>query len=161
MNCEAAQKRLSLALDGEIRPGDRAELERHLAGCPHCRAARDAWAESARLLRASVALAPPAEVMWNDVRRAIHAAEPVAEARPGLLWRLRWAGASIAAVVVAFAGLTVLRHPGAVAAASAPAVEWAETGLPGANTMVMEDPETGAVVIWVMTGDNGNGARGT
>lgn len=160
MNCETAEQLVSRAMDGEVDAAERAALDHHLSACAACRARAALWAEAGRMLREESVAAPPAEVMWNDVRRAIRQGAPALRDEPGLLWRLRWAGASIAAVVVLLAGLVALRPHGAMA--SAPAVEWAETGLPGANTMVMENEETGAIVIWVMTAEGGpNGAAGT
>jgi len=42
MRCGRAQKLLTAAVDGELSPGRRAALDRHLAGCPVCRAERAA-----------------------------------------------------------------------------------------------------------------------
>src|SRR5947199_243937 len=42
MRCEQAHALISARLDDEIEPADRARLERHLAGCPACRAAAEA-----------------------------------------------------------------------------------------------------------------------
>jgi len=42
-----------------------------------------------------------------------------------------------------------------LAHAPASAVEWVETGLPKASTMVYEDQESGMVVIWVVEQNGG------
>jgi len=42
MRCGRAQKLLTAAVDGELTPGRRAALDRHLAGCGACRAERAA-----------------------------------------------------------------------------------------------------------------------
>lgn len=34
--CREAVSLMAAYLDGALAPGDRARLERHLAGCPHC-----------------------------------------------------------------------------------------------------------------------------
>src|SRR3954447_13401138 len=51
MNCERAVPLISMRLDGEIPAADRDRLDRHLAGCPDCRATAEAFAGQDRELR--------------------------------------------------------------------------------------------------------------
>lgn len=162
MKCQQAQEWMSRAMDGELADADRAELDRHVVGCPECRAAQAAWRQAGELLRAEAVEIPPAEVMWHDVRRAIRTAraEPVPEVSG---WRLKWAFAAVGAVLVAL-GLwgswpaAGPRGAALVAVPAEPVVEWAEAELPGSSTMVYEDAEHDTVVIWLMTAENGGGA---
>ncbi len=71
MNCDEARARLSAFIDGELPPAEAAALERHLAGCPSCRAEE----ADLRRLRVEVArhLAPP-EVdgeEWGEMARTV------------------------------------------------------------------------------------------
>lgn len=159
MKCRKAQQWLSQALDGELDAARKTRLNEHLAICPACRSVQAAWQDATARLRADSMAVPSAEVMWADVRRAIHQAqlEPVPAWTQG---RLRWAAAVVGLVLLGLgvwgtlqpAGLDQVAR-GAVAAE--PVVEWAEAELPGASTLVYEDAETDTVVIWLMTADAG------
>lgn len=166
MKCQQAQEWMSRAMDGELPAADQALLDRHVAGCPECRAAQAAWRQAGERLRAEPVVIPPAEVMWNDVRRAIRSAgaEPAPEVSG---WRLKWAFAGVGAALLGL-GLwgawqaAAPRGAGVASVPAEPAVEWAEAELPGASTMVYEDAEHDTVVIWLMTAENGGGApKGT
>lgn len=51
MTCENALEAISAALDGELSPAQRAELDAHLASCPACAALFEELAGHSRLLR--------------------------------------------------------------------------------------------------------------
>mgnify|MGYP001304206446 CR=1 FL=1 len=159
MNCRQGEKLLMRALDGELPAEERNALEAHLQTCAACRATEQTWREAGRRLRSESVPTPPAEVMWADVRRAIHQQAPVAGPAPSLLgWRLGWATAIVGALFVGVLGLGTwrLNRPEApeALALSPPQVEWAEGELPGSSTMVYEDEESGVAVIWLLTAEN-------
>lgn len=160
MNCNQAERALTRALDGELPAAERAGLDEHLRACPACRDAEAAWRAAGDLLRAQQVPAPPAEVMWADVQRAIRQAEAQPESVGPLLgWRLGWATAIVMAMFVGMVGVATWRQRAgagerALAAAPAPQVEWAEAEMPGASTMVYEDEESGLAVIWLLSAEN-------
>lgn len=103
MNCGYGEK-LILYLYGEAAEGQRAEVEKHLAGCPACRG------ELAALRAAGAGLAaraeePPAYALANIMR----AARGAAQGRRGFSFRwgealLSGALASVMAFMFAFSG---------------------------------------------------------
>ncbi|MBP7829852.1 MAG: zf-HC2 domain-containing protein [Kiritimatiellae bacterium] len=164
MNCHKARKWISLDMDGELSVGRKEKLYNHIRRCGSCNEVRDRWLSLGDHLRARVgAPVQTAEAAWADVRRAIRL-EKEDEAKglvlgPGL--SLRWAAAALSVLVVAAAVVVGLRFRAgegaapALARAPASAVEWVETGLPEASTMVYEDQESGLVVIWVQEQNGG------
>ena len=56
--CERAAQWISLELDDELEPLERAALDRHLGRCPACAAARAAVGSFTALMRAAPALGP-------------------------------------------------------------------------------------------------------
>lgn len=162
MNCARARKALSRRLDGELEPALRARLDEHLAGCAACRETDAAWREAGRLLREEPVRAPPAEVMWADVRRAIRQLPAREETPvPFIGWRLHGAAAIVGALFVMVAAVGLLRLSRGtteISAQAAPAVEWVESDVADASTMVYEDAEDGVVVIWLMTAEHGGEA---
>lgn len=168
MNCHEAEELLMRALDGELPAGERRALDAHVQGCPACREAEQAWRQAGDLLRAQRVPAPPAEVMWADVRRAIRLQDAQPEGGPLLGWRMGWATAIVAAVFVGWIGFATWRAQRIgearqlAEAASGPQVEWADAEMPGSSTMVYEDEESGVAVIWLLTAENGaEGPAGT
>jgi len=81
---------LSAYLDGELGPGERSEVDTHLAACASCRAELDGTATARTALRSLPVLEPPAHLLPEP-------AEPAA--RRGLRWRLAWATAAVVAVL--------------------------------------------------------------
>lgn len=63
MGCDRYREALSARLDGEDDPTERTAVDRHLAGCPDCRAWLDAAAEVTRLARTSALAAPAPRVV--------------------------------------------------------------------------------------------------
>jgi predicted anti-sigma-YlaC factor YlaD len=57
VGCDRYREALSARLDGEDDPTERTAVDRHLAGCPDCRAWLDAAAEVTRLARTSAVAA--------------------------------------------------------------------------------------------------------
>ncbi len=71
MTCDRTRARLSAFVDGELPPGEAAEVREHLASCPSCRAEE---AELLRLRRELARhLAPPAvgEEEWGEMARTV------------------------------------------------------------------------------------------
>lgn len=155
MKCKTAEKWLSMSLDGELTPARQDRLNEHLATCERCRALKAQWERAGMLMRRQVPAAVTAEHMAVDVLRASRT-QPSKRQVPLVPFVFRhpvWAGA-VAAVLL----LAVLAVPHAFRQAPALArmeqgateVEWVETDLPGAMSMVYEDQDTGLTVIWVI-----------
>ncbi|MCB1070428.1 MAG: hypothetical protein KDL31_08730 [Kiritimatiellae bacterium] len=164
MNTKAMDKLLSGALDGELTPGPRAQVEQWLANHPDAVAQQEQWARVGDLLREP--LNPPdPELEWQAIRRTIRSQAPAADAvvaeTPVFSWRMAWAAAMLGLVSLGLyliAGFQL--HQGTLMAhgqSGAPAeVEWAESGVPGATMMIFADQETGMTVIWMDVEQNGN-----
>ena len=168
MNCRKARRWISLEMDGELSERRREPLYNHIRRCGSCNAVRDRWLTLGDLLRSRVrAPSQTAEAAWADVRRAIHLEKDGERQVSAPLFglSLRWAAVMVSVLVVGAAlGLGVWFRSGRalpiIAHAPAAAVEWVETGLPKASTMVYEDQESGMVVIWVLE-QNGGAHVGT
>ena len=165
MNRELAMTYISRAMDGELPERQRQALEDYLRQHPADAELRESWAAIGNLLREESALAPSPdpEAAWVDIRRAIRTApaEAAAERAP---WFVRWAVplAAAALVVIAVgirARMDTRGAPVQVARVAAPPatgaskVDWVESGLPDASTMVYEDDATGVTVVWLMVPD--------
>ena len=160
MNRELAETYISRAMDGELPERQRAELETWLAAHPEDRELADVWRGVGDLARSSAAAlpVPDEEVAWQDIRRAIRQEEHVGEPEPTRFfqWRLSW-GIAMVALVLVTVGAWGIRHtqPAAadVASAAPAKIEWADTEVPGASTMVYQDEDTGLAVVWVIDGE--------
>ena len=88
MRCGRAQMLLTAAVDGELSPGRRAALDRHLAGCLVCRAERAATQTVLDALDAlPMAPAVPAALEQATLRRVRVLAAEEAERRGTSGWR--------------------------------------------------------------------------
>ncbi len=163
MNPEKAARWLSMALDNELPEARRTQLERYLEQHPELVQLRQQWQQLGEHCRRT-APAPdqtPAAA-WQDVQRALRQQNAPREAHATILpLRPRWGWLAAAAAVLIMAGVWGwnLRSPSLdlrpIALADRTQVEWVETDLPDAMSMVYEDSTTGLTVIWVMTSDNG------
>ncbi len=92
---------------------ERASFDKHLAGCPACRAEVDSLREAAAALADDVAVAPPAELrslVLTDIAR-VRPLPPVAPVG-GPIVRRKWFPALVAAAVIALVGIGgVVWHP--------------------------------------------------
>lgn len=155
MNSRKAEYWLSLAMDGELSPRRQAKLNAYLTLHPELEQLRRDWEEAGQRLRQIPVVTPqtPAAA-WQDVQRAIRMETPAVSAAP--IHRWGWAGAVLAGILVlAGAGLLLIGSPsgqvlGPIALADRTQVEWIETDVPDAMSMVFEDASTGLTVIWVM-----------
>ncbi len=160
MKQEKWEELLSRSIDGDVSRDEQAALDAELARNADLRTLRDAYLDAGRMLRELPVIgAPTPEVMWSDVQRELRKqrAEEAGEA-PVFAWRLRWAGAIVAAVLLGVTAIYVLqqRHAAAVASVSekgGATVEFVEASDPNSSTMVYEDAETGWTVIWVASTD--------
>lgn len=60
--CASGVDRLMEYLEGMLPPGERAALDRHVAGCPRCAAFVASYLETPRILRDACATALPPQV---------------------------------------------------------------------------------------------------
>jgi hypothetical protein len=114
-----------------------------------------AWDQIGSRLRSQPVPTPPADVMWQDVRRAIRAAQ--AQQTEPWLARFPWEWVTAAATAALVLGIVIVgvRLFVPAQAQAVPRVEWVEAALPGAGAMVYEDTASGAVVIWLVAPENG------
>lgn len=169
MNRKKAEQWLSQAMDGELSPRRTQQLEAWLKDHPEeGQAIQSAWKRVGEQLRAVQPLPRQTpEAAWSDVRRELR--KIVADPEPSkMLWRLSWAGAAVALVFLLVSGIWLRQGatPGVgsvIAHADRTEVEWVETDLPDAVSMVYEDEKTGLTVIWVWLSENGedDGPAGT
>ena len=161
MNCRRAEIALSRQLDGDLSPREQLWLESHLAACPACRRTAAEWAGIRSALReAGPSETPDPARAWQSIRRSIHQSGSLRRPpllrrwwRPPLLrrwWRtpLPWAGLA-AATILALVVLIRPGGPGSVPTDNRPPVEFVETGLGGAATVVYIDDESGWSIVWV------------
>lgn len=166
MNRELAQTFISRAMDGELPERQRAGLEAWMAAHPEDRETADQWNFLGRLARAEAAAVkiPDEELAWQNIRRAIRNAAPEkSESRFAFFgWRLAWAAGMVAVICASAIGIGMWHgHRAAPALAMADAkrpsqIDWADTDVPGASTMVYEDEDSGLAVVWLMTDDKGD-----
>lgn len=152
MNREKQLEQLSRRRDGELDPREAVDTQ-----SAELAEADRAWAEIGDMLRNQAIPVPPAEVMWNDVRREIRlsGARRATRKYRVLDWNWGWLAASaVVLVLLGFVGVRLMLPPDAYAAL--PRVEWVEAELPGSSAMVYEDEESGAVVIWLMATEEGS-----
>lgn len=100
----SASRCLSAYLDGELAPGERLAVERHLGRCPRCAARLEDLGRLRGTLRSLPRSAPP-EDGWSRLREEMAEAPPE-RARPS--WRpaiaRRWAPVAAAAALLAALG---------------------------------------------------------
>jgi predicted anti-sigma-YlaC factor YlaD len=153
MNCEKAQKWLSIEMDDKLLPRRAARLHAHLNACSICRRVRNEWESIGVQMRkrhAPVMQTP--EAAWADVRRAIRHDR---EKREETAWvfgaPLRWTTTTLLIMILGSGlFLTFQQSPVGMARAGATQVEFVETGLPDATPMVYEDAKSGWTVIWIL-----------
>lgn len=105
MQCEQALELISAALDGELTPSQRTDLEAHLNECPSCAALFDELAGHARLLR-QLDCQPP-----EDLTERILSQLPdqfPKKGFPRVRW-MRWGSLAACAALVVWAGFSLPR----------------------------------------------------
>lgn len=76
MECSQIQENLSAYLDGELDPGEEAELKSHLEGCETCRSELESLRSTVKLVR-SVPRVPAPTVLKQRLTSAISARKPL------------------------------------------------------------------------------------
>lgn len=141
--------RLSEYVDDELRPGDRADLERHLESCAECREALDE-------LRVVVARAAeledsaPTEDLWAGIAERIDAPVPAIRRHTG------WSGRTLALTLpqlAAAACLLIVLSGGGVWLLTRGAAPGAKPAAP-ANTVVAPTPSPTAMTTTAENGSN-------
>ena len=155
-------KWISRYVDGELPPPRRAQMAREMETSEEARRMKaDFETIGERLREGPVPEARPAGAVWADVRRGIR----LARREPGpVSWvlgsRVQWVGATMVAVLVGltiWSGIRSMSPSAPTSLGSTVAeVEWMETDVPGATTMLYQDEETGLTVIWMMEPNEGD-----
>lgn len=110
MNCRAAEELLSDAVEGSLAGVQRDELDRHLAGCPACRALRDAVRDVRTFLIESPVVEAPDDLVSRVAEFSRQRRSAVGAGRQAAL---RWSrGLRLAAALVLMASGAVLLIPG-------------------------------------------------
>lgn len=162
MNRRTAERWMSMAMDGELSPRRQERLDAYLKAHPDVQQIRDEWGHLGAQLR-QLPVTPPQTpaAAWQDVQRAIRVgqSEHTSDSVPTRHFALGWASATVAVILmlagagVWLVGLGNRGMPGPIALADRTQVEWIETDVPDAMSMVYEDETTGLTVIWVMMAD--------
>ncbi len=97
--CAWSGERIDAYVDGTVTATERAEMDRHLATCPDCRAEAEAVARLVRRARRLPASVEPSSDGWTAVRRELHSRSPWDRVRTTSALR-------IAAAVVLAAGVS-------------------------------------------------------
>lgn len=163
MNCRKARKWICADIDGELSVRRKEQLYNHIRRCPACVRVRDRWLSLGDHLRSQYqAAVPSVDQAWSEISRRL--AESSLEEEgirwfEGIHW-LRWAVAAGLALLVGLGAWTGYQRLLVTSPSSPGTVEWLETSLPGATSVVYEDHHTGLLIIWVME-PNGGGHVGT
>lgn len=157
---------LSRDLDGALAPEERSVLQAAEAADPALAELRHTWQRcGSELHSSSLPGLPTPEAAWADVQRAIRlAGSEDGRAREISGWRMVWVASSIVLLLAGSFFYGVVRPPEAKVALLAPPtveVEFVETDLPGASTLVYQDEETGWALVWVSEDQPGETPRGT
>lgn len=105
MNCGEALERISAALDGELSPAERNELDAHLADCPACAALFEELAGHSRLLRELDCEVPAG--LTDRILSQLPDQRPAPAKRSRVLHWRRWGALAACLALVLWAGLTV------------------------------------------------------
>ncbi len=161
MNCKQAEILLSRSLDGELdSPEQQKLLKEHLESCATCRKIENSWTTYGQYMRELEVPSPQSAVeAWQDIRNEIQGAEespelPKTSGNPGFNWN--WGiPTAIAALLVLSTALyfglpTSNDSTESLAAGTKTKIEFLETDIPGASTMVYVDQDSGLTVLWVV-----------
>jgi anti-sigma factor RsiW len=169
MNCAGREKRIALAVEGDLPAREAAELERHLGECAACRAFAGELRESQAALKELCAETVDAAVL--DAIRGRVMAQVAAQRAPASAfgWRWMWAPACAAALALvmlwpaeapelpplpapvaaipAAPPPPVIRQPRAVLRAAAP--ERPQQPVPPLMMRIVTD-DPGVVIYWIV-----------
>lgn len=148
-------KRVSRFIDGDLTPSERARFEQELAQSPDLTRLQMDYHKLGEFLRGQeVPIGQTPDAAWADIRRSIRLAKSDSKARrvmPGS--RLKWVVA-MGSVCFVLLGGGIVRNLISPTIEQVTEVEWVETEVPGAMTMVYQDDDTGLTVIWMMEEDD-------
>jgi len=154
------QQLISRGLDNELNADERKKLSQKMAVDPEICRIDAAWRKVGDQLRydSRAIKMPDTQWAWQDIQRAIRQSEHASgeSVASGFPWRLTWAGAMATVAVIGLLGwsawrltLPSTREIAATEHANGGRVEWVESELPGATTMIYTDTETDITVIWM------------
>jgi anti-sigma factor RsiW len=98
-------------IDGELDPGGRQALDRHLQSCPSCRAAHEAQSALSAAVRASADRFTASEALRSRIRTALAEATapaPRVSSLPRRFWTWLGAGSAAAGAAMLAAGIALL-----------------------------------------------------
>lgn len=149
MNCRDFETLLFAERDGALADQQRADLARHLAGCPACRQVQSDLAAAAAAWRTNTAQVrvPDAETEWRKVRAEISGATVRKTPKRRLAPVIWFATPLAAAAALAFA-FFLSSGPAPESVGALARAEYVEAGNAEASTMVYSDKESGWVVVW-------------
>jgi anti-sigma factor RsiW len=158
------QKVLSRYIDGELQGTKSSRMTADLESDASMREVQAEYsAIGDRLRDLETPEAPPVEKMWSDIQRDIRLGTNPGEDATAFGSRLRWAGGTVATVLALMMVWIVMQSGffGSEAYAAAAEVEWVETDVPNASTMVYLDDDTGMTVIWILEQEEGAANAGS
>lgn len=159
------RKSLSRYLDGELRGPSSSRMASDLESDASLQALKAEYSAIGEQLRdLETPAAPPVEKLWADIRRDIRLGANQGEDLSAFGSRLHWAGGTVATVLVLMMVWIVMQSGSLGTAAyadTAAEVEWVETEVPNASTMVYLDDETGMTVIWILEQEEGAANAGS
>ena len=158
MKAKKAERELSAWMDGEAGARRRAAAGEDPGASPALRRTRAQFEAIGETLRDDpVPAGQTPEAAWSDIQRRLRpAVDAPGEAGSSGIFasRMRWVAAMVVAVFIGLAGLWIgnsaRNAEQALAATGGVDVEWVETGVENADTMVYWDEETDLTVIWLL-----------
>jgi anti-sigma factor RsiW len=108
MNCERIQELLQERLDGELAGRDRAEVDRHLGGCPTCRRVLgelEALAATASRLPRGI---DPGRDLWPGIEARLRSGARPPVLNHGRHQHFRWGWLAAAAALLVLVGLPLV-----------------------------------------------------
>ena len=110
MDCTETRDLVGAAIDNELDPARRQELDRHLQGCPSCRAAHEAQTALSAAVRSSADRFTASAALRSRVRAALAEAaapSPATSRLPARFWTWLGAGAGVVGAAMLAASLAL------------------------------------------------------
>lgn len=150
MNCRDIENLLFAERDGALTDQQRADLDRHLGGCPACREVRSDLAAAAEAWRERTAgvTVPDAEAEWRKVRAQLPGGAEVRTAPKRRLAPIIWLATPLAAAAAFVFAFFLSSGPAGADTGALARAEYVEAGSAEASTLVYSDKESGWLVVW-------------
>lgn len=158
--CERLSPNLSAYLDGELSSAERTQVQIHLEGCQKCRETAKELEETNQVLKS---LFSPDREPEFDLKRVWKNVESQISFRPSVWARFKawfsrpvhWlpATAAAAVAVIVISVVTMQTKPPSIEMSRIESV-FSSTG----QVMVLQTPESGRPLIWILPGTAGGGA---